>query len=196
MAMLFFASRAMGQELEETQPEMAPQTYITDSYETLVKQSSSWENFKVIPIAKVQAFGKQLQDSTSQYQETIDDLSLQIVSQKAIIDSSNINISALETSLEESERTNNAISFMGFSFSKNGYHIFVWLIICALLLIIIVTYMLYLRSNSLTRQYKKDLEQVKKELETQRSKAHENQVKLKRELQTLMNLMSEKGVKF
>lgn len=186
---------ARGQEAEEMQEEVQ-QTDITDSFEKLVRESSSWETFKVIPIIKVKAFGMQLEDSTSQTQQQIDILTKKIVDQKVIIDSSNNNISSLEASLEKSQMTNDEISFLGFSFSKNAYHILVWLIISLLVFIIIVTYMLYLRGNSLTRQYKKDLEQVRSELDVQRSKAHENQVKLKRELQTMRNLMSEKGVKF
>lgn len=193
---LLCSLQTKAQEGEEIQSEVVETSDITDSFQKLVKDASTWENFKVIPIAKVQAFGNQLEDSTSQSQIKIEQLTEKIADQKVRIDSSKSSIDTLQASLDESQRTNDEISFVGFSFSKNGYHIFVWLIICILALIIVVIYMLYLRSNSLTRQYKRDLEQVREELENQRSKAHENQVKLKRELQTMMNLMSEKGVKF
>ncbi len=193
--MLFVWSVNAQNDSEEVNVEVK-ESDITNSFDDLVKSSSTWETFKVIPIVKVNAFRTELKDSTRQAQNQIQDLTESLAEQKVAVDSAIAKIAMLETSLEESEKTNNEIGFMGFSFSKAGYHLFVWLIISALATIIFIVYALYIRSNQLTKQYRKDLEQVREELEDQRSKAHENQVKLKRELQTMMNLMSEKGVKF
>jgi hypothetical protein len=168
---------------------------IKASFDKLIKGSSTWETFKVVPIVKMQAFASELKDSIVSNKLQVEALKQKLVSQKIALDTANTKLKKLNSQLELSQTTNDQISFLGIGLTKAGYHAFVWVVICGLLVLITIVYMLYLRSNILTKQFKKDLDLVRDDLENQRSKSHESQVKLKRELQTLMNTMAEKGIK-
>lgn len=156
-----------------------------------MEKYSTYEQYKVIPITRMNQFWAEVNDSLVTKDKSNAKLKGEIIALKAMIDSLNSELSTVKANLETSEETNSEISFLGIPFDKTIYHIMVWAIIILLAALTILTYFMYIRSNGLTSRFKKDLEQLRHEYDDHRDKSREAQVKLKRELQTAVNTIDE-----
>ncbi|MAE84738.1 MAG: hypothetical protein CMB80_18505 [Flammeovirgaceae bacterium] len=161
------------------------------TFEGMMEKYSTYEQYKVIPITRMNQFWAEVNDSLVTKDKSNAKLKGEIIALKAMIDSLNSELSTVKANLETSEETNSEISFLGIPFDKTIYHIMVWAIIILLAALTILTYFMYIRSNGLTSRFKKDLEQLRHEYDDHRDKSREAQVKLKRELQTAVNTIDE-----
>ena len=75
--------------------------------------------------------------------------------------------------------------------SKTGYHWMVWILIFTLLTVAILIYLYAISMVSSGKRIKKDHEYLRREFESHKDRSRENQVKLKRELQTAVNTIEE-----
>ncbi|MFY0600578.1 MAG: hypothetical protein JXR03_12980 [Cyclobacteriaceae bacterium] len=177
-----------------SQEEQAPEN-IEGVFDQLMIDYATWDIYKVVPVTTLESFGKALKDSVGKKDANILELKKDIDAKASKIASLEENAASLTLELEQSNAKNDEITFLGIPLSKTLYQVIVWSLIIGLFLLAIFAYMLFLRSNKVTSQYKKDIEATQKELEDQRTKAHENQLKLKRQLQTAENLINEKGIR-
>lgn len=168
-------------------------TSITDSFDKIMEDHKTWQEYKVVPVTRMEEFKAALADSVAKGQKEINELKKIISAQRVEIDSAQANIESLSQSLEVSESFNDQILFLGIPFQKPVYNSIVWVMIFVLLGLLILSYMLFLRSNRITKQAIKEREQVKDQLENQRTQSREKEVKLKRELQTALNKLNEKS---
>ncbi len=161
------------------------------TFDGMMNKYSSYEQYKVIPITRLNEFWGEVNDSLTTKERTIAELNGEIVALNAMIDSLRSDLAIVKANLETSEATNSEIAFLGISFDKIVYHILVWIIIVLLGVLAVLTYFMYIRSNGLTSRFKKDLEQLRQEYDEHRDKSREAQVRLKRELQTAVNTVDE-----
>lgn len=161
-------------------------------YDNLLENTETFQQYKVIPRTSLNAFWSETTDSLSLAKSQIRDLKSNVSTQKDSIQSLNVSVSGLQSSLDESLNMNDSISLLGISFSKLGYHILVWSIIIALAVLGIFAYLLFLRSNGQTSRFRRDMESLRSEFEAHKEAALAKQLKLKRELQTAINQLSEK----
>ncbi|MEO9476706.1 MAG: hypothetical protein ABJG41_14285 [Cyclobacteriaceae bacterium] len=166
---------------------------ITDSFDKIMEEYKTWQEYKVVPVTRMEEFKTALADSVAKGKNEISELKKIISAQRIEIDSAQASIARLSESLEVSKNFNDQILFLGIPFQKPVYNSIVWVIIFVLLGSLILCYMVFLRSNRITKQAIKEREQVKDELENQRSQSREKEVKLKRELQTALNKLNEKS---
>lgn len=177
----------MAQE-EEVVP--APLT-LNESFAGMMQKYSTYEQYKVIPIVKLNEFWSVVVDSVQTKDRDISQLNGQIVALNAMIDSLKSDLNSVKASLETSQAVNTEIAFLGISFDKTVYHVLVWTIIILLAALAVMAYLMYIRGNGLTTRFKKDLDQLRQEYDEHRDKSREAQVKLKRELQTAVNTIDE-----
>ncbi len=172
------------------------QTFGQDSlqvkYDNLIKESETFQQYKVIPKTALDAFWLEAKDSLSQLIRSTQGLKVQIDRQEETIKSLNSQVATVQESLNESLGMNDTIHFIGIPFSKIAYHILVWVIIIVLVVLGGMGYTMFLRSNKQTTRFKRELESLSREFEDHKDKAREQQMKLKRELQTAINKLSEK----
>jgi hypothetical protein len=161
-------------------------------YDALIEKSETFQHYKVIPKTSLDAFWSESVDSLNRAKSKINDLQLKVTSQKDSIRTLNYSTGGIQLRLDESLKVNDSIHFMGIPFSKWVYHIMVWLIIIVLALLGLMGYFMYLRSNRLTSRFKRELEGLTNEFESHKDQAREKQMKLKRELQTAVNQLSER----
>lgn len=164
---------------------------LENKFKDMMSRYNTYERYKVIPITVLENFWSEVEDTVGNRNTTIDRLQARIDAQQEEIDTLQRRLTAIQSSLQESELKNETIEFLGIPFSKSGYHITVWVIIGILAVICLFVYYLYKRSNRVTTKIRRDFELLKNEFENHKDKSREQQLRLKRELQTSLNLIEE-----
>ncbi|MEQ8472382.1 MAG: hypothetical protein RIC35_14410 [Marinoscillum sp.] len=184
LLLLLVVQSSFGQEQEED-------ATLQGNFDMLMEESNTYEQYKVIPIQKMNRFWVVTTDSLQTKDRSITRLNGKIVALEVMIDSLKSELSDIKNQLEVSEDINGEISFLSIPFDKTFYHILVWGIIIVVAVLAVIVYFMYLRSNGLTSRYKKDLEILRKDYDAHRDKSREAQVRLKRDLQTAVNTIEE-----
>ncbi|WP_420577583.1 hypothetical protein [Ekhidna sp.] len=165
---------------------------LKQKYDDMLENTETYEQYKVIPRTDLNAFWSEVADSLNQKQRKIQQLQSETQDAKALAQQARAELSDVQSKLDESLELNDTIYFMGIPFSKVGYHIMVWVIIIALAVLAVIAYFMFMRSNSVTTRTRREHEALLAEFEEHKTKAREQQVKLKRELQTAINKLNER----
>ncbi len=185
---IYFMSLAMGIAQSEEQD-----ATLKSTFNDLIENSETFQQYKVIPIVKLNSFEKQLADTLQNNKAKLNEEIQAKNNSNQKVDSLKSNVGDLQTELEETQLMVDGIMFLGMPMNKSTYTIMVWSIIFVLLAGIIFVYVLFLNSNRVTKQTKIEKNRVDNELEDLRKSAHEKQVKIKRELQTALNKLEEQN---
>jgi short subunit fatty acids transporter len=164
---------------------------LSDQYQNMIESSETFESYKVIPITKVNSFGQILNDTISTLKESVSSAKKAKSKAETERDSANSQMNTLKSELEETQAIVDEMPFLGIPMSKTTYNIAMWSIVVILIGGLVLVYIMFLNSYRMTRQAKKDKELVDQELEDLRKRAHDKQVKIKRELQTALNKLEE-----
>ena len=167
------------------------QESLKDQYEQIMQKSSTYEQYKVIRQTEIEGFWVNIEDTLRAKSKEITSLQSTIANLQGNIDSLKSDLRKVSARLAESEKTNDAIIFLGIEMEKTAYHILVWVIILILVVAVVLAYGMFVKSNATTSRIKREYEQQRKEFETHRDKSRETQVRLKRELQTAVNTIEE-----
>lgn len=168
------------------------QETLREKYDAMLEKTETYEQYKVIPRTTLNSFWSEAVDSLKQQAGAIRDLRSQVTSQQVEIKSLKAEMAGIQAQLDESLNLNDTIYFLGIPFSKVGYHIMVWLIIAVLAVLGVMSYFMFIRSNSVTSKTRREYETLNAEYEEHKTNAREKQVKLKRELQTAINQLNER----
>ena len=160
-------------------------------YQNMIQTTETFNQYKVIPRTRIDAFWTEVMDSLRDGSATIKALRQEIAVQIDTISSLSSANTSIQSQLDESLTLNDSIAFVGVNLSKTTYHLIVWGIIVVLAVLAVVAYMMYLKSNRVTVRSNRELETLHSQFEDHKSKARETQVKLKRELQTSINKIEE-----
>lgn len=171
---------------------VSAQETLKQKYDDMLENTETYEQYKVIPRTDLNAFWSEVTDTLNQKQRKIQELRLETQDAKALAQQARAELSDVQSKLDESLEMNDTIYFIGIPFSKVGYHIMVWVIIIALAVLAVIAYFMFMRSNSVTTRTKREHEALVAEFEEHKTKAREQQVKLKRELQTAINKLNER----
>ncbi len=160
-------------------------------YKDLLNSSETFNQYKVIVTTDLDAFWSEVMDSLKQDDQSILVLQNQVATQRVAIDTLTTAKQSVEEELKASLNANDSISFLGISFTKLGYHIAVWAIILVILVLGLIAYYMFIKSNKITSRSKKELETLQLAYEEHKAKSREKEIKLKRELQTAINSLEE-----
>lgn len=155
------------------------------------EETSTWQEYKLVKMPKLQNFWKVVSDTVRTKNEEIGGLKNEISALNTKVASVQDKLLETERMLAESESLNDSISFVGVPISKPAYNVMVWGIIAVLAVGIGLLYVMYMRSNKITAESKEALESIDQELKDHKDRARETQAKLKRELQTALNTIHE-----
>lgn len=167
------------------------QDSLNAKYNNMIESTETFNQYKVIPKTSLDAFWSEVMDSMQEDSRSIQSLTEQVQSQIDSIESLTSERNSVQNELDESLMLNDSISFLGITLSKSVYHIIVWGIIFVVLVLSIVVYLMFLKSNKVTTRSRKELETLQHAFEEHKSQSREKQVKLKRELQTAINTIDE-----
>jgi hypothetical protein len=119
--------------------------------------------------------------------DTLKTLHTEILETKNILSLRNIEIDSLKSSLQSVKdqlnivnNEKNSMRFFGTSMSKAGYNSLMWFIVISLTVLLFIFIALFKRSNVVTKQTKKDIQELKDEFEAFRKRALEREEKIVR----------------
>lgn len=185
---VFFLTASLAVAQSETQDQD-----LEAKYRDLIETSETFQQYKVIPITKLNNFEKQLVDTLQKYNEQIQQAERQKLQAQQTADSLRAEVLLLSEELEETKEQVDAILFFDIPMTKTAYNVMLWTIVGILIIGLVLVYLLYLNSQRVTKQSKQDKERLDNELEELRKSSHEKQVKIKRELQTALNKLEEQN---
>ncbi len=168
---------------------------VQEQYNAILDETETFKHYKVIPKNQLDGFVAGILDSLKNNSAKINNLDMTIAAQGVQIDSLNKQLKAINNKLAESNAINEQMVFLGATVNKTGYNIAVWSIIFLLVGAIIFVFYLYQKSHVITRGALKELDDLNNSFEQHKAKSQQKQVKLKRELQTALNILHEKGIK-
>jgi len=97
------------------------------------------------------------------------------------IDSLNKIVTDARVKLDEAVRTKNSINVLGLDINKFAYNSVMWIIVAGLAIILAIVFLAFKRNITVTRNTKKDLEELKAEFETYRKQSREAREKMSME---------------
>ena len=163
----------------------------------IMSESESYQEYKVIKASKLLNFRAAMSDSINDYQLQIKNLEMSVVETKAELKAIQAELNIIKDKLMVSERENAKIGILGLSVRKGFYNALVWSIIALLATIVLVVYTRIKHVCSVVKRVKSAYSKIVDEYRHQRFQATENQITLRRELQTALNRLEtiESGVK-
>ena len=162
----------------------------------IMSESESYQEYKVIKASKLLNFRAAMSDSINDYQLQIKNLEMSVVETKAELKAIQAELNIIKDKLMVSERENSKIGFLGLSVREGFYNAMVWSIIALLATIVLVVYTRIKHVCNVVKRVKSAYSKVVEEYRNQRFAATENQITLRRELQTALNRLEtiESGV--
>lgn len=172
------------------QEEDAPKN-LDQQYESLMKKSTSYQEYKVIKKVGLNDLWENINDSLdlsfSDYNAAQSEISKLKIELTSVKDS----LSQRTTALDESNFGRDRISFLGMPLLKLTYNSIVWAIIFILAGLAILLFLRFIKSNSVTKSTRKDYSKLEDDFENYKKNSRENEINLKRDLQTAVNTIED-----
>lgn len=172
---------------QETEQEDVSKNDLRSQWEELIKSSGTYADKKIIRITSLSEYRNALGDSLTQYANTIESLKSEKSKTELENNALKSELEAVKAELEASEKLNDNMSFFGLLLSKSAYNIIVWSIVVVLIVVILVMYARMKKVAQSAKRIKSSFTQVNEEFRAHQFEAKENQIKIKRELQTALN---------
>lgn len=192
--------------LVQAQGTATDETKLSSQFNDLKTKSNSYSEgsreYKVVNVSLLNSFWQSVQATIKQTeQKQIKDLNdtkadlatarAKIQEQEKQLEALKLDNAAKEAAVQQSEDAVNNISVLGIGIHKQVYVIINTAIIALLLIALGVIYTQYKSSKKVTDEKRKEFEDIDREYNDFKKNAREREIKIKRELQTEMNLVAE-----
>jgi len=178
-------SISSAQSLEEKEQNLISQ------HENILNVSTTYQDYKVIKISKMDEFWKSIQDYISTSKSSDNNYQTKISSLQKQLNKSNTELSNTKSLLEESNNKSDNMKLLGMLLSKKSYKSVFWIITVVLAALLIVFFLKYNRNNSVTKETNKEFNNLNEEFDMYKKNSREKELSLKRELQTAINTIDE-----
>ncbi len=155
----------------------------------MVKKSNSYKSHKVIKEDEINGMWEVIQDSLVMNRIKFQQEQRKVRDQKTEISSLKKQMEDLKQELSKETEEKNDVIASGKAAGK--YISSLWIGIGVVVLICIILFILYKRSNNISEQKKKDYDQLSKSFEEYKTNKIEVERKLKREIQTYVNKLED-----
>ncbi len=156
---------------------------MTDAFD----KSNSYQEYKVIKKTQLATLRRNIMDSVSALETTINSQRSELSQQKNTVDSLRQNLNNTQQNLATAKEKEDGIEFLGILTSKTTYNIIMWSIILLLLLAGGFLFYRFLNSTKITNAAELKLAELEIELEDYRRNSLEREQKLRRKLQDEIN---------
>jgi hypothetical protein len=167
--------------------QVSTQTTIDEKFAELIENSNNFKGYKVVDTGELTT----LQNLTS---KRIAELKEEIAASKEAdlaynqkIAKLNADMKSLEAKLNQVTAEKDAITFLGFPFSKTSYKSIMWGVVGILILALALFVVRFKKSNVHTKEARKNLAELEQEFDSYRAKALEKEQRLGRQLQDEKN---------
>lgn len=166
---------------------LAQNNTIENQFETAIKKSNSYQEFKVIKKTTINELQKNVLDTLAILNQNLDSISAEITEQKSEISTLKSDLSSLQNKLNEAIKNESTINFFGFSTTKSFFNIIILLVFGILILFLIIILIRFNNSNSITKQTTISLQENEEEFEQFRQRSLGREQKLRRAVQDEIN---------
>ena len=186
LILLFISNLVQAQTDEDSIPS------IVDQYDKLIEESSSYKEYQMIKEKDVEAYRQELVANKDSLEDMIDTFKEEKSELKANIEGLQSDLERTERNLEELQEATDSIGFFGMRLGKTTYHVIVWSIIGLLVVIAILLFINYRRSNVITKATKESMKNLEVEYEEYRRNAIEKQQQQGRQILDLQKSVKKK----
>lgn len=180
---------------ETTQKKQAvvkPRAYIKDApikeqFEYMMEKSSRYKIYKVIEIEWLKKFESGFVDSLNAIRQNFLGSEKLVAERDKSIKSLELELSEKKDALTTIQGEKDSMSFFGIQMSKSSYNLLIWSLVGGLLVLTGFFFLLFKRSNSVTRETQVRLDEVREEFDVHRKNALVREQKLARKLQDEIN---------
>jgi uncharacterized protein HemX len=165
--------------------------YLDEKWDMMLSKSNNYQNYKVIKHSDLKDIWNNVQDTVKKFKTDLYQERKEIATQKDQIAALGKKVEELKNSLEQVNKDKDTMVFMGANVDKYGYAGFLWFVIAALGVGILVFFFLFNKSNRIANQKISDYENLFNSFEDHKKGSLERERKLKRDLQTQINLNEE-----
>jgi len=165
------------------------------TFTEILDGAESYQEYKVIKTSKLRDFRSAMYDSLTSYKSTITSLQTELSSVKQEMEDLKNQFNEVQQTLQNSQANSDLISFLWFDMKKLTYSIFVWSLVALLIMCLVIMYGRIKHVCGVVKRVKSAYSKIVEDYRNQRFQATENQIKLRRELQTALNkLESVQGI--
>ena len=154
-------------------PEILDKGSLPEQMNYLEDRTRIYENYRAIREDMFQRIKSNTLDTLSASKMEIEGLKVLKTKMDYTVDSLNTLLETTKNKLDEATRTKNNIRVLGIEVNKTGYNSIMWLIISGLASLLIIGFFAFKRNLSVTKNTKKDLDDLKTEFEAYRKSSRE-----------------------
>jgi len=141
-----------------------------------------WNNQYFMKEAQLNEFYNAVTDSIALRDKEILSNEKDILSLQNELNTATNQIEETQTKLDESIKHQNSIKFLGMYINKNSYSFFMYMLILGLAVLSGIVFLLFKRSNKVTKDTKTEYEELKEEFEAYKKSSMERYTKINTEL--------------
>ncbi|MEG9326358.1 hypothetical protein V6B16_00270 [Salinimicrobium catena] len=167
--------------------QVSTETTIDEKFAELIENSNNFKGYKVVDTGELTTLQNLTSKRIAELKEEIAASKEASLAYKQKIAKQNTDMEALEAKLNQVTAEKDAITFLGFPFSKTSYKSTMWGIVGILILALALFIVRFKKSNVDTKEAKKNLAELEKEFDSYRAKALEKEQRLGRLLQDEKN---------
>ena len=157
-------------------------TSIKGQFEKLYKNSSTYEQNKVILISDYNTLKKNSTDSIRMYKKEATNHLNETNSLNNKLETSNAEVTKLKEELATTQNMQNSINLLGMAINKSAYSLIMWGVIFCMAIFSTVLFLMYKRGHLVVNEARTRLKDVQEELEKLRKSAILREQKLGNEL--------------
>ena len=162
-------------------PDVLQKGSLTEQLNYIEERTRIYDYYRAIREDMWQQIKKNTLDTLAVAKGEISVLTLSENKYNGKIDSLNKIVTDARVKLDEAVRTKNSINVLGLDINKFAYNSVMWIIVAGLAIILAIVFLAFKRNITVTRNTKKDLEELKAEFETYRKQSREAREKMSME---------------
>ncbi|MBG0861136.1 MAG: hypothetical protein IQL11_16685 [Bacteroidales bacterium] len=163
---------------QTTMPEMLENGTLPEQMNYLQEKTRIYEFYRAIREDMFQKIKKNALDSLSSAKKEIAKLIILSTQLNSTIDSLNSSLETTNNKLDEVTRTKNSIRVLGMEVNKFGYNTVRWIIVAGLATLLVMGFLAFKRNLIVTKNIRKDLDDLKTEFEAYRKSSREAREKM------------------
>lgn len=160
---------------------------IKEQFEYIMEKGDTWKNYKVIQINWMKNFQSGFVDSLNAIRQDFINSEKLVVERNKTIKSLELELNENKDALATIKGEKDSMSLLGIQMSKASYNLFIWSLVGGLLVLTGFFFLLFKRSNSVTKETQVRLDEVREEFDAHRKNALVREQKLARKLQDEIN---------
>jgi predicted nucleic acid-binding Zn-ribbon protein len=163
---------------QTTMPEILEKGTLPEQMNYLQEKTRIYEFYRAIREDMFQKIKKNALDSLSSAKKEIAKLIILSTQLNSTIDSLNSSLETTNNKLDEVTRTKNSIRVLGMEINKFVYNSFMWILVAGLATLLVMGFLVFQRNLIVTKNIRKDLNDLKAEFEAFRKSSREAREKM------------------